>query len=163
MSSPATSAIEFHSLRLHAYFSRELKGMQLPFGAVHGDFSVSNILVDEHARITRVNRLGRRDDDGPLIVDAINYVESFHRSVSNDPVGVVIPQLAEGHFRSQREERFLLDLYDEYGIETAAHESLVYFKWLRHMAYLQQFWPRFDSIAIERFVRPVVDAILRQV
>lgn len=148
--------------RLNEYFARRLKGMELPFGTVHGDFSVSNILVNDRHRVTGLLDWEDGDDDGLLGVDAINFVESLRRSTTTDQVGVVIPQLAAGRFTSKREKRFLRQHYDQYGINSSAHEPLVYFKWLRHIAYLQRFWLRFDSVAIQKFVRPVVDSILRQ-
>lgn len=145
--------------KLRDYFTDELYGVRLPFGVVHGDFSSNNILVDADCNVSGLIDWEDSSDHGVLAIDAINFVESVHRSTTGQAVGVVIPGLAAGHFHSKAAERFLQSVYEKYGVAESCHEALVYFKWLRHIAFVQAFRLRYDTAGIERLVLPVGDAI----
>lgn len=146
--------------RLRGYFRRRLYGITLCLGFVHGDFSVSNILVDDGDRISGLIDWEGGSDNSLPIIDAINFVESLHRVATGDRVGIAIPRLACRQFASQHDERFLMNQYQRWGIDPIHHPALIYLKWLRHMAYLSRFWLAYDEVEVGRFVTPVVDAIL---
>jgi hypothetical protein len=146
--------------RLQEYFEKRLHGLRLPFGVTHGDFSVSNMFVDERDTVSGLIDWEGGAERSLSILDAIHYVESHHRMLTGEKVGTAVPRLARGDFADAAHGRFLFARYERMGIDPAAHEALVYLKWVRHMAYLGNFWLPYDARGIQGFVTPVVDSIL---
>jgi SAM-dependent methyltransferase len=146
---------------LHGYFRDRLGGIRLPFGTLHGDFSLSNILLDDDDQVSGLIDWESGSEESLPVLDAIHYVESAERSLTHDDVGAAIPRMAKGVFVDEAGRRFLMERYERWQIDTVHHEALVYLKWLRHMAYLSRFWLAYDQRRIDAMVTPVVQAILK--
>ncbi len=146
---------------ISGYFSSRLKGVRLPAGVLHGDFSASNILTSRREVSGLIDWEGG-SNTGLAILDAITFVDSTYRLLSGKMVSVTIPNLASGHFVDPAYEEFLMQQYDRWHIDSDHHEALVYLKWLRHISYLLDFWLVYDERAIKHFILSVANSLLRR-
>jgi aminoglycoside phosphotransferase (APT) family kinase protein len=146
---------------ISGYFSSRLKGVRLPAGVLHGDFSASNILTSRREVNGLIDWEGG-SNTGLAILDAITFVDSTYRLLSGKMVSVTIPNLASGHFVDPAYEEFLMQQYDRWHIDSDHHEALVYLKWLRHISYLLDFWLVYDERAIKHFILSVANSLLRR-
>jgi hypothetical protein len=146
--------------RLREYFEKRLYGLRIPFGITHGDLSLSNVFVSNDDAVSGLIDWEGGAEKSLPVLDAIHYIESYHRRLTGQRVGRAIPLLARGDFADEAHKRFLFSMYERMEIDPGAHVALVYLKWARHMAYLGRFWLPYDSDGIREFVSPVLDSIL---
>jgi aminoglycoside phosphotransferase (APT) family kinase protein len=144
---------------LAAYFHDRLYGLCLPFGVLHGDFSVTNIYTFNGV-ISGLIDWETGSTDAPYILDAINYLDSVYRLFHKGVVSESIPALASARWESAAEHDFLHRQYAAARVDAKHHEALVYLRWLRHVSFLLRFWLKTDTTAIRSYVHDVVCAIL---
>ncbi len=87
-------------------FATVLSGAECRLGLVHGDLSVSNIYVDDD-RISGVIDWENCRDDAPLVLDALNYLDSVQRRCSGTGLAETVPLLASGKWPVECEAEFL--------------------------------------------------------
>ena len=137
---------------LENYFQKNLQGISVALGVQHGDFSVSNLFVNE-GKINGLIDWETGDQFGVPLLDAINYVDSVHRLFN--PAILInqsIPLLASGNWPVDDERNLLNRCFELYDMDPAHHQALVYLRWLRHVSYLMQYWLRFNRKAQQYFI-----------
>lgn len=145
--------------RLQNYFFRALNWDELPTGICHGDFSVSNILIDPKGNAGLID-WETADTNGLPILDAINFLDSYFRLINKGcRVNQSIPAIASSLFPDQKTKQFMADAYRLYSIDPAHHQALVYLRWLHHASYLIQFWLRFDKKAQDTYIYDIAKTL----
>lgn len=137
---------------LQNYFQKNLQGISVALGVQHGDFSVSNLFVNE-GKINGLIDWETGDPFGVPLLDAINYMDSVHRLFN--PAILInqsIPLQASGNWPVDDERNLLNRCFELYDMDPAHHQALVYLRWLRHVSYLMQYWLRFNCKAQQHFI-----------
>jgi len=139
-------------ITLENYFQKNLQGISVALGVQHGDFSVSNLFVNE-GKINGVIDWETGDRFGVPLLDAINYLDSVHRLFNPTIlINQSIPLQASGNWPVEEERDLLKWCFELYDMDPAHHQALVYLRWLRHVSYLMQYWLRFNEPAQQHFI-----------
>jgi len=120
------SHIDSPALRSGAtrYLEDQLGDLTCPMGIVHGDLGTSNILVHE-GRISGIIDWEAARSHGPPVLDAINYVESVHRSLAPPDGGTDhLVQLAKADWRREDLD-FLRRVFGHCGADFSRLEAFV--------------------------------------
>jgi hypothetical protein len=103
---------------------------------------------------------GRASERGIAALDAIRYVESLHRRAnpSSTATGNLL-RLAQWEWPSTEELELLRRLYEQLGVDAAAHEDLCRLAWLQQISAWLDTPLRLDYAFVERNSEPVLRAL----
>lgn len=121
---------EVQKARVGEFLERHLHGMSYLPGLVHGDLSLSNILVTDRRICGLIDWDDAREDDIPVL-DAISHLVSreLHR-LRRRAYGEVLGRLAFSDWPISEEQDFLDAMYRHCRISTVHHPGLVCLNWL---------------------------------
>jgi thiamine kinase-like enzyme len=146
---------------LRAVFRQQLDGIQVSLGILHGDFSLSNLLVKDGQLSAIIDWDASSAEDLPIL-DAIHYLRSAHQWFRSGRMSETVALLAFGNWPVAEEWCFLLERYRKYQMDPAHHQGLVYLYWLRNINMLLPFWLKYDPVGIDSYIcavaRMLVDA-----
>lgn len=148
-------------LALERYFSERVRGLRVPVGIVHGDFSLSNILIFQGAISGVIDWESGSTTNSPIF-DAINYLTSVTRLLSGEKAGTSILRVAAHQYGSAELAHFIARRYEIWNVNQESHQALVFVKWLHHISYLLDYWLQYDEQEMLAYVSPVVKAISDQ-
>lgn len=133
-----------------------LAGAPARCGMVHGDFSVSNLLVDDG----RISGLIDWEDSraaGLPILDAINFLDSAQRRRdARATIDDTTAMLAEQRWPVPGEWAFLLCMYDVLGAAFDRHREYIYLYWAHHVSNQLDGALIYDGAQIERRILRVL-------
>lgn len=138
--------------------TQRLLGVPVRFGLFHGDFSVGNIFA--HAgRITGLIDWEDGDETGVPIVDALNYLDSVHRTFTDGAtLQQTIPLLATGKWPIPEEQKFLAECFTWLGADPARTFEYAVLYWICHVRPQLEF-----SLACNRNeIKSRIDAVARE-
>ncbi|ADJ28629.1 methyltransferase domain-containing protein [Nitrosococcus watsonii] len=157
------SALEAPALieKAQAYFRDQLYGLRVRRGRVHGDFSTSNIFIQEF-QISGVIDWDNADFLGIPVLDALNYLESAYRYLNAEmSLAQTIPLLAHKERLDKKEQQFLEESYHHCGIDSSHHVAFVSLYWLRHVAQQLNEGLIYNAPALEERVTAVLKRLLK--
>lgn len=114
---------------------RDLEGADSPLGLVHGDFGVRNLMTLDDARLGLIDWENGRTD-APLILDALNYLDSVERHCRGSTLVETIPLLASGSWPQGDEQALLEAVLARCGLSTRHRRGAAMLYWLWHVAAL---------------------------
>lgn len=146
--------------RIQRYLESQLDGVPIVSGVAHGDFSVSNVLV-EGTDVTGIVDWDGVDHRGLPILDGLSYVDSVSRHLEpgRTPASNV-SRLADWKRLSDSERKFLASCYERSELPVDVHPALVCLYWLRHVAQQLPHGLEYDRPAIKRRIEDVFESLL---
>ena len=146
--------------KLRSYFYDNIYGIEVHSGLVHGDFSISNIILEADA-ITGIIDWGMFSLDGLPILDVLNYLHSVDRLFCADHTfQQTIQLLSSGQWYVPDEQDFLLCQYERCGIEKPHRRCMAYLYWLSHVTTQLPHRLVYDAPRIKLKVESVVNDLL---
>ncbi len=145
--------------RLLAFLDNLFDGHSLPVGWCHGDFSLSNLLVN-HRQIKGLIDWETAHPQDLSSHDFINFLDSTIRSShSGIRVNESIPGLASCRLLNDWQQQFVSAQMEALQLHPSLFHGLVYLRWLRHVAYLSDFWLAADPAAQRVYIDEVVASL----
>ena len=118
---------------IKALLHDHLEGATSRLGIVHGDFSVTNIIVND-GKISGVIDWEDVAYSAPPILDAFNYLDSLERARNkNASLAQTIPLLAWDDWSVVEEQSFLNNFFQFCGIDTRNRQGFALLYWLYHV------------------------------
>lgn len=141
--------------------TRRLLGVPVRFGLFHGDFSVGNIFAHDGI-ITGLIDWEDGDVVGLPIIDALNYMDSVHRTFTDGAtLQQTIPLLATGKWPIPEEQRFFAECFDWLGADPARAFEYAVIYWIYHVRPQLEFSLACDRNAIKSRIDAVARELLR--
>ncbi|MFQ5634649.1 MAG: methyltransferase domain-containing protein [Gammaproteobacteria bacterium] len=143
--------------RLVAFVGAEVQGVRLGRGLVHGDFGVSNVMVDGAGRIAGLIDWEYGDRDGLPVLDAINYLASSGQLSHPDAdfAACMIRLMSACAANGSRSE-FLDRYFAEYNLDTDGARAFVLLWWLHVISCRLAGGMRYRPGEIREFVTRVI-------
>jgi hypothetical protein len=110
----------------------ELSGAHSRLGLVHGDFSVSNVFVQD-GRVSGLIDWENARWQAPPVLDALNYLDSVERHCSGVTLVQTLPRLAAGHWPISTELDLLRRAFQRDGLDWRQRRGIVMLYGLSHV------------------------------
>ncbi len=147
--------------RIQRHLESHLDGLPIASGVAHGDFSVSNVLV-EGPHVTGIIDWDGVDHHGLPILDGLGYVDSVSRHLGPGRTAAAnVSRLADWEYLSEGERKFLVSCYERSQVPVGLHPVLVCLYWLQHVAQQLPHGLEYDRPAIKRRIEDVFASLLR--
>lgn len=144
---------------LKAHFQDVLYGIPVSVGIQHGDFSLSNILVDG-VQVSGLIDWEAGAIEGLPILDAINFTmsQNLTRHPASTPA-VSWMQVASLLDDDSEETTFLQRAYQAHGMDMVHHRAMVHLHWLHVVAFRLKFGMGCNPVEIGKFVYDVANKL----
>ncbi|MCD6680926.1 MAG: methyltransferase domain-containing protein [Burkholderiaceae bacterium] len=147
--------------RIQRYLEAHLDGLPIVVGVAHGDFSVSNVLV-EGSEVTGIVDWDGVDHGGLPVLDGLSYVDSVRRHLDPGRTAASnVTRLADWAQLDESERAFLTSCYERSEVPVRLHAALVCLYWLRHVAQQLPHGLQYDRPAIGRRIEDVFESLIQ--
>jgi SAM-dependent methyltransferase/aminoglycoside phosphotransferase (APT) family kinase protein len=144
---------------LASFLRRGLLGRPAGCGVVHGNFTVSNILVNDE-KVSGLVDWGFSRLVGLPILDLLDYLDSVQaQCFPNNSEVENLELLANGTWPSQKEWDALQRRYGALGADPAQHRPLVYLSWVHRISRQLHSYMVYDPKAVDSRITQVLKQV----